>query len=365
MVTRTLFAIGLAALHASALLLAPATTWAQTAQTAQTADPVLHHAPVSTATAGEQLTILAGIDHPEMVRSAFVVYRIGGSPDVHEVRFLRAAQGPYIAIIPPSDVRSPSIGYTVELEPLTGGRKTVFASREEMQEVEVPGDLEDARERAIADRLDNRRSVVSTNTEYVVFGQRSVDGGRAVADRYWRAEASYTYRPLRTVAEFGIRAGIVRGPNPSADLTKPDLGLNYGAPSIRLRLADIWHVEGEFLTSVTASGFSVGTGAAVLIGDPYGSKLTLGFESIQGFGSRLYSRLDIAARRNLVISPIVEVTDAVRVTEDAQNKFGVRLLTEARLAVGAGFVVGALAGYQARVAASGGPTLGLSGSYAF
>ncbi len=359
MVTRTLVAIGLAAMT---LCSAPTRSLAQAAPSA---DPALHHAPVSVATAGQDLTILAAIDHPEMVRSAIVVYRIAGASDVHEVRFLRAAQGPYIALIPGGDVRSPSIEYTVELEPVAGGRKTVFASREEMQEVEVPGDLEDARERALAARLDNRRSVVSTSTEYVAFGQRSVDGGREVADRYWRAEASYTYRPLRTVAEFGIRAGVVRGPNPSSDATKPDLGLNYGAPSIRLRLGDIWHVEGEFLTSVTASGFAVGTGGAVLIGDPYGSKLTLGFESIQGFGSRVYSRVDIAARPNLVISPIVEVTDAVRVTEASQNKFGVRLLTEARLALGAGFTLSALAGYQARVAASGGPTLGLGCSYGF
>jgi len=362
MVRRTLVTIGLAAVHAAALLLSPSTT---SAQTPPSAEPSLHHAPVSVAKAGEQLSILAGIDHPEMVRSAFVVYRIGAASDVHEVRFLRAAQGPYVAIIPEADVRSPSIAYTVELEPLTGGRKTVFASRDEMQEVEVPGDLEDARERAAAARLDNRRSVVSSTTEYVAFGKRSVEGGREVADRYWRVEASYTYRPLRTVAEFGIRAGVVRAPNPSADLTKPDLGLNYGAPSIRVRLADICHVEGEFLTSVTASGFAVGSGGAVLIGDPYGSKLTLGFESIQGFGSRVYSRVDIAARPNLVISPIVEVTDMVELTETGQNKFGVRLLTEGRFALGSGFSLSALAGYQARVAASGGPTVGLSGSYAF
>jgi hypothetical protein len=119
------------------------------------------------------------------------------------------------------------------------------------------------------------------------------------------------------------------------------------------------------LTSVTASGFAVGTGGAVLIGDPYGSKLTLGFESIQGFGQRVYSRVDIAARRNFIISPIVEVTDMVRVTEVDQNKFGVRLLTEARVGLGSGFAVSALGGYQARVAASGGPSLGFSASYAF
>jgi hypothetical protein len=153
---------------------------------------------------------------------------------------------------------------------------------------------------------------------------------------------------------------VVRGPNPEADPKKPDLGLNYGAPSVRLRLGEIWHVEGEFLTSVTEVGFSVGTGAAVLIGDPYGSKLSLGFETIQVFGSRFYSRMDIVARRDLVIAPIVEVTDMPHA-----DRFGVRLLAEARWDAGHGFGLGVLAGYQARVAASGGPTVGLSGAYAF
>jgi hypothetical protein len=160
------------------------------------------------------------------------------------------------------------------------------------------------------------------------------------------------------VAEFGIRAGVVRGPNP--DPTKPDLGLNYGAPSIRLRLGDIWHLEGEFLTSVTEVGFSVGMGGALLVGDPYGSKLVLGFESIQVFGTRLYTRLDIAARRNIVIAPIVEVSNMPHA-----DRFGVRLLTEVRLDVGQGFSFGALGGYQARVASSGGPAIGLNAGYAF
>jgi hypothetical protein len=152
----------------------------------------------------------------------------------------------------------------------------------------------------------------------------------------------------------------VRGPNPDPDPTKPDLGLNYGAPSVRLRLGDIWHVEGEFLSSVTEVGFSVGTGAALLIGDPYGSKLTLGFESIQVFGTRMYSRMDIAPRRDLIIAPIVEVTDMPHA-----DRFGVRLLTEASYDAGHGFGIGLRAGYQARVATSGGPTLGLHASYAF
>jgi hypothetical protein len=294
------------------------------------------------------------------VKSAFVVYR-AGTDTLRQVPFQRASSGPYVAIIPPEDVRTPEVAYTVELELVAGGRRTVFASRDEMQPIEVPADIDEGRERAAVERLGGRRSVVSTSAEYVVFGQHEeAPGRRAVPDRYWRTEASYTYRPLRTVAEFGIRAGVVRGPNPDPDPKKLDLGLNYGAPRVRFRLGDIWHLEGEFLSSVTEVGFSVGTGAALLIGDPYGSKLTLGFESIQVFGTRLYSRMDIAARRDLIISPIVEVTDMPHA-----DRFGVRLLAQARYDAGNGFGVGFLGGYQARAAASGGPTLGLSGSYAF
>jgi len=321
--------------------------------------PALHHAPVSVAKAGESITVVGAIDHPELVKNAFVVYR-SSRDTLHQVPFQRASSGPYVAVIPPEDVRTPQVAYTVELELVEGGRRAVFASRDEMQEIEVPSDIDEGREQAASERLGGRRSVVRTSAEYVVFGQRSEVEGRVVADRYWRTEAGYTYRPLRTVAEFGIRAGVVRGPNPDPDPKKQDLGLNYGAPSVRLRLGEIWHLEGEFLSSITEVGFSVGTGAALLIGDPYGSKLVLGFETIQVFGTRMYSRMDIAARRNLVISPIVEVTDMPHA-----NRFGVRLLTEARFDAGQGFGLGLLAGYQARVATSGGPTVGLSGSYAF
>jgi hypothetical protein len=321
-----------------------------------TAEPLLHHAPVSVARAGAPLAITASIDHPELVKSAFVVYHVGDEPSVREVPFLRAGYGPYVAVIPSQDVKTPSIGYTVEIEPTQGGRRTMFASRAEMQEVEVPGDLEDSRERALSERLGERRSVVTASGEYVVFGARGEAG--AQTDRYWRTEAGYTYRPLRRIAEFGIRAGVVRGPN--TDPSKPDLGLNYGAPSIRVRLGDIWHLEGEFLTSVTEVGFSVGTGAALLIGDPYGSKLSLGFESIQVFGTRMFTRLDIAARHNVIIAPIVEVTNMPHA-----DRFGVRLLTEARLMTSGGFTFGMLGGYQARVASSGGPAFGISTAYAF
>jgi hypothetical protein len=136
--------------------------------------------------------------------------------------------------------------------------------------------------------------------------------------------------------------------------------LNYGAPSVRLRLADICHLEGEFLTSVTEKGFSLGVGAAVLIGDPYGAKLTLGFESIKTFGTRFWSRMDIPATSRVMFSPIIEIADMPHA-----NKFGVRLLGELGFDVGAGFTLAARGGYQARLYTEGGASGGGTLAYAF
>jgi hypothetical protein len=62
----------------------------------------------------------------------------------------------------------------------------------------------------------------------------------------------------------------------------------------------------------------------------------------------------------LIIAPIVEVTNMPHA-----DRFGVRLLTEARFDVGQGFTLGVLGGHQARVASSGGPALGVSAACSF
>ncbi|HXK18282.1 MAG TPA: hypothetical protein VNG33_10795, partial [Polyangiaceae bacterium] len=243
-----------------------------------------------------------------------------------------------------------------------------------------PQDLMDARERALYQRLGRRRSVFSGSFDYVDFGTSHAVTPDAlgqptthdVRDRYFRLETGYTYRPLRLVTEFSLRLGLVRGHSPvpladsagSASGTKPSdpfaVGLNYGAPSVRLRLADICHLEGELLTSVTEQGFSLGAGASVLIGDAYGEKLTLGFESIQTFGTRFWSRMDVPASARVVFSPIIEITDMPHA-----NKFGVRLLGELGFDLGQGFMLGVRGGYQARRFTEGGATGGVTLAYAF
>jgi hypothetical protein len=360
-------------LLAVALLLArPAHADAPAPAPASAPAPALHHAPQVTARGAEDITIGAVVDRPDRVKRALLVFAGGGTHG--EVEFARSSQGElgYVAIIPATAVRG-DLAYSIELETTTGEQLPVFATRAAPHHVVVLDSPEDRREAALLAKLHGRRSVVQSSGEYASFGSSTatVPGPRpgvapqtrTVADRFYRIEASYTYRLLGTVAEFGLRAGIVRGQSlvrGETDASKYEVGLNYGAPRIRVRAQDWLHIEGELLTSVTEVGFAVGGGGAVLLGDAYGSKLVLGLEGIQVFGVRGYSRLDLVANSRLVLAPVIEVT-----TMPHADAAGVRLLGEAGIDVGAGLRVDLRAGYQARSFDQGGPTAGGGLAYAF
>jgi hypothetical protein len=344
------------------------------ARAARADEPALHHAPQVTARAAADIVIEAAVDRPDRMRRALLVFTGGGTHG--EVEFARSSTGElgYVAVIPASAVHG-DLAYSIELETTTGEKLPVFATRDAPQRVVVLDSPEDRRETALLARLHGRRSVVQSSGEYASFGSTTATVAsstgatptapqtRTVPDMFYRIEGSYTYRLLGTVSEFGIRAGIVRGQSlvrGESDPGKYEVGLNYGAPRIRVRAEDWLHIEGELLTSVTEVGFAVGGGGAVLLGDAYGSKLVLGFEGIQVFGARGYSRLDLVASSRLVLAPIIEVT-----TMPHADVAGVRLLGEAGIDVGAGFRVDVRGGYQARRFDQGGPTLGGGLAYAF
>ncbi len=345
-----------------------ATTAAAPARVASTEGPRLHHGPVSITPAHRPFTVRAAILHPELVKRALLVYRTSASQTVHELEFRRGVPAPYIAVVPEKEVLPTWLEYAIELEGLDGTRTAAFASRQRMHRVHVPDDLADARERALLARLDGRRSVFFASGDYVNFGNSTAEKADAlgvvqtvsVPDNYFRIEGGYAYRPLRTVTEFSLRAGLVRSHAPVPLGSDPKPGMNYGAPTVRLRLHDLLHVEAELLTSVTDRGYSMGAGGAVLLGDPYGSKLTLGVEGVNKFGTRIFSRMDIAASRLITVVPIIEVTNMPHA-----EHFGVRLLGEIDIAPGAGFSFALRGGYQARVFTAGGPSAGLTLRYAF
>jgi hypothetical protein len=348
----------------------PATAPASPPPTAASSDlPALHHAPLVTTRLGEDITIGAVIDRPDRVKRALLVFEGGGTHG--EVEFARSS-GPlgYVALVPATAVR-PDLGYSIELETTSGEQLQVFATRAAPHHVTVLDSPEDRREAALLARLHGRRSVVQTSGEYASFGTTTATAPAAtgapqtrnVADQFYRVEGSYTYRLLGTVSEFGLRAGVVRGQSlvrGESDPSKYEVGLNYGAPRIRLRAEEWLHVEAELLTSVTEVGFAVGGGGAILLGDAYGSKLVLGLEGIQVFGARGYTRLDLVASSRLALAPIIEVT-----TMPHADVAGVRLLGEAAIDLGAGLRLDVRGGYQARRFDQGGPTLGGGLAYAF
>ena len=350
------------------------TTGSPSAAPTSMATPKVHHAPVASTPAHQPMLVRADIEHPHLVKRALVVYRVAATGEFRELELLRASDGPYAVALPADEVAWPSLAYTIELELLSGQRIPGFASRTAPHSVQVPEDLMDIRERALSQRLGGRRSVFSAAGEYVSFGTSSAQslnaqGTESVRDQYYRLEGSYTYRPLHVVTEFSVRAGVVRGQAPvpvrdpvpgQAESDRFDVGLNYFAPTVRFRLHDQIHIEGELLGSVTEVGFSSGAGSALLLGDPYGSKLTLGFEAIQTFGSRFFSRVDVVVTDNVTVAPIVEVTNM-----PSAEKYGVRLLGEVALDLGGGFSTAVRGGYQARLATSGGPSAGATISYAF
>jgi hypothetical protein len=326
-------------------------------------EPSLYHVPLTTAPQHTRVAIGAVIVRPDLVKRAIVAYRHGDTVD--EVDFQRSSlpDQPYIAVIPAEHVERPNIAYAVEIEN-TGGRRTaVFASREDMHPVEVVGDFIDAKEEALLARLGGRRFFVESSGEYAYFGKETTPAtAQPVHDEFWRLEAGFTYRLLRTVSEFGIRGGAYRGTSAVAGETDPSkyrVGLNYGAPWVRLRANDWLHLEGEILTSITEVGFSLGGGGAMLLGDAYASHLTLGFESINIFGTRGYSRFDVVTNYGFRVAPTVEVTSMPHA-----SSAGVRLLMDLGVDLGH-FTVTLRGGYQARVFDSGGPAAGGAVAYAF
>jgi hypothetical protein len=321
--------------------------------------PRLHHAAPAVAPPHQALEVTAIIERPDLLRRAVLVYRVlpaltrPGGAEWREVEFLRSLRGRYTATIPAENVEPPGLDYTVELEFSDGHREAAFMSRLVPHRVSIFEAPMDFRERVALERLGGRRSVVATSFEYVRFSNAK----GADADWYYRTGASYTYRVLRVVDEFSVHAGVSRGRSPG---NSGQVGLNYAAIALRLRATDLFRIEGELLSSVTEVGFAGGGGLALDLGDPYGSKLRLGFEAVHGFGARWFSQVDILAASRLRLSPIVEATSMPHA-----GRYGVRLVGEIGLDCGAGVTVALRGGYQARESTGGGPSGGANLSFAF
>jgi hypothetical protein len=343
--------------------------------------PRIHHAAIASVPAHDPIRIAVEVDFPELMKVLELVHRKANGR-LAVTPMLRSAEG-FVAEIPEEDVRF-GVAYAIELEEIDGTRTAVFASRKALHVVEVVDDYMNMHERALYDRAGGKRSVAQISGDYVRFGRTTGLGplpcsgqggcpiGRSktpeVLDEYWRTEGSYTYRPFRTVEEFSIKAGVLRG-NSLVDTktyspSQYSVGANYAATTVTLRVTDAFHFESELLTSITEVGFSLGGGNTVTIGDLYGTGLQFGWEAIgfnqSYFGSRFFTKMNVSVVDHLILSPAVEVTDMPH----AEN-FGLRLLGEAKVSIGHSVEIGLRGGYQARQSVSGGPSLGGTFGLAF
>jgi len=337
--------------------------------------PTLQHAPPAIANTGDDFVLHAALTHSELVRAAVLSYRVE-SVATKEIMFQRSSADDYVAVVPESDLRGETLQYWITLQLVDGSTVAVFDSEKSPHRVQIVPTATDLNEQALLARVGGRRNVFAATGEYVDFGHSEATATssagntqtQSIRDRYYRLEAAYTYRPLRLVSEFTLRVGLVRGNSPvstqatdaagNAVANPYDVGLNYVAPTVRFRLADIVYADGTLLTSVTQDGYSTGAGGALLLGDPYGTNLTLGFETIQVFGTRLYTRTDIAVHPRVRITPIIEVTNMPHA-----SNFGVRLLGETTVRVAPGVRIGVRGGYQARKFDSGGASFGALFAY--
>src|SRR5262249_22973323 len=89
-----------------------------------TATPRVHQAPMASAPQGERLDVRVDIEHPELVRSAVVVYRNAKGKVAAAV--LQRAEDGYVAVIPAADVVAPTLAYSIELERTDGVRVAAF-----------------------------------------------------------------------------------------------------------------------------------------------------------------------------------------------------------------------------------------------
>ena len=344
------------------------------APTAPPATPTVRHAPPAIADMSEDFAVHVSLMHPELVRTAVLTYRVDGAK-AKEVSFQRSSADDYVAVVPVTELDGERLGYWITLQLVDGAKVTAYASENDPHQVQIVPTATDLNERALLSRVDGRRNAFTAMGEYVDFGHSQTTNNTSngttpttVHDWYYRLEAGYTYRPLRLVSEFSLRIGIVRGESPvPADSTGSSssssgdpyhVGLNYAAPTVRFRLSDIVYADGTLLSSVTQAGYSTGAGGALLIGDPYGTNLTAGFEVIQVFGARFYARTDIAVHPKVRLTPIIEVTNMPHA-----DTYGVRLLGEATARVAPGVRVGLRGGYQARKFDSGGASFGALFAY--
>lgn len=247
-----------------------------------------------------------------------------------------------------------------------GSERPVFASARDPHEVTVRQSVLAAYERRRVKERRGRRNRAILSGEYVGLGKRTIRVGGAdkvVDELYWRAEASYEYSFFWAVDSVRIHVGRLRGE--VVNLNGPavgasTVGLDYGSADIVWRAHDLLRFRTSVTFGFSQEGFELGGGAAMVIGEPQGTSLTLGVDGVTGLGVTGRLRLGWLVVPRLPMGATIEVT-----TFPLADEPGMRLLLDAAYEIYPGAYLKIVGGYRGWTSTAGGASIGAEMAFAF
>lgn len=329
------------------------------------------HVPLNETLIGD-VTIAFEIRDPQQAGAVFVHVLTSGK-EAEPIEALRGAHA-YEAVIPKELLAPPGFSYFVTERMADGSERPVFADVAGPHPVRVTRPPDQEAELRRLDARDGQRSQVILAGEYVDFGDRTLDQGVDVHDRYYRLEAGYAYSFLTSIETIRLTLVRVRGQAadwseaPSTfeaeggdvvvDASRP--GIDYGRAEVTYLANDSLRFRGSLLLGASQRGFEYGAGGSVIGGDPNAMSLELGVERITTLGATARLRLGFAALPRVPMGATIEVS-SFPTGDDA----GVRLLYDVGYRFGPITKVSLRGGYQGRTSVTGGPAFGGTFEYGF
>jgi hypothetical protein len=336
----------------------------------------VRHVPVAEAPAGAALTVPASVERG-FESTVTLHYRPVAGAGWKTAEFQRQGDD-WAAVIPAGQMLPPGVDYFIDLRGPGGDAQPVFASQSMPHRISVRRSAGDVRRDRELGQAAGRRSRFATTAEWVDFGTRTYrkDGmERAIADRYYRIDASYTYLllayPLKAFRIGGLRLlgtspEVVRGDGEECPGTLDDCDVEAGFKvggyaELRFALQEGVEIDARGTFMATKEGFNVGGRGELRFGVEDGSHVALGGELLADVGSSAFFRLGWDTVPGLPMTATVEMLDYPADLRAA----GVRLVYGVAHPFASGLRLGARVSYQARDELIGGAGGGLTASMDF
>jgi hypothetical protein len=289
-------------------------------ETAPSAEPRFHFAPMHNAVAGAPLKIVARVTGDWRLAKLSVFVRPAFTSGGYEAFPIeRSEGGDFVGEIPGARVLPPGIEIFVASEGTDAAAREHFASAAHPHRVMVYGESNETRTLELLEGIRGHKNRVELGFGLSAFGAaqetppplESFDRSDPFSDRYWLISAEYTHRPLAPLGpfvlyDFRFGAGVMRanlptvasGARPSplgrtvgscqglaASECRPP-GLTYAYGGVNLEFHRFFSAGAKLVLGVTATGFAAGLEGVARIGRIDSSHFSAQFEYIWGIGVR-------------------------------------------------------------------------------